>query len=234
MDYFKNRRDYELNYIAHKEKIYKLYVKKYKKDLGSFVKKIERGSILEIWFWDGKFANFCNKLHNLSYIWIDVDDFFAGDLRKHYPYYKFLKSWISEFADSHKNEFDVVFVSHVFEHLDDNERIDCINWIYWILKKWGYWINYMPNADSDLMLWYWRWGDITHYTIYNSLSFSQLLRKYSKFTSIEHSNTYVWYQLFFFRWIHKIFLWCTKVYYLWMWVRYPEIYTWELLSFIKK
>jgi len=128
----------------------------------------------------------------------------------------------------------MVFTSHLFEHLNKKERIEIINYIYKWLKKWWIWINYMPNADSSLIVWFWRWWDVTHTTIYNKVSFQQLINQsWNDFSNIKHLNINIW-QNFIKRMIHKIFLFFSKIYYIWMWRNFPEIYTWEIISILKK
>lgn len=233
MDYFSSRKDYQNDYKNNKDKIYKITNKKYSKDIMKFFPSKDI-KILEIGFWNWKFANFLFQNWYKEYTWIDVDDFYIRDLKETFPEYHFYKSNIHEFLMPNKNKYDIIFMSHVFEHLNKSERETCIKCIETSLKKNWYRINYMPNADSDILLWYGRRWDITHYTIYNSISFEQLLNKYSNFSEINHYNQYVWFQNPIYRIFHKITLFFTKIYYLGMWSHLPKIYTWEFLSIIKK
>lgn len=171
---------------------------------------------------------------NNNYTWIDIDDFFFEENKKDFPNYIFIKSWFQEYFKHHQNEFDVIFVSHVFEHLDEHERNEMIFWIYQWLKMGGIWINYMPNADSILKVWHLRYNDITHRTIYNENSFSQVINSITDWFNIENYNTYIWVKSWLRRIIHLTSRFLTKYYYLSMGYTFPKIYTFEIISILTK
>ena len=236
-NYFESHQSYVTEF-KNKEHCRKQEDKKLKKEILRFFpinksKWNNKINVLEIGFGNWKFANFC---HNqwFNYIWIDIDDYFAEQLKKQFPNYVFICSSFQDFSDEYKKEFDVVFLSHTFEHLNDIQRSECIKSIYEMLKDWGRWINYMPNADTILRLWTVRYNDITHFTVYNHHSFSQLLHSSWYFKNIESYNTIVWFSNIFYRISHIIFLFFTKLYYLWIWASFPKVYTQEFISVIKK
>lgn len=171
-EYFKTHLWYK-NSLKNRKKEFQWMHFQYKKDLKDYLNKLPTSKILEIWCWDWKFAYFCNKIWVKSYIWIDIDDYFFELCKKEYPNYKFIKESFQNYLRENENEFDIIFVSHVFEHLDEKERIEMIESIYWWLKKEWVRINYMPNANNFLYASSIRYWDITHKTIYTENSFSQ-------------------------------------------------------------
>lgn len=229
-NYFKNHPSYKYDEsLTYRES----FLDKYYYDLKEYVSYIKDWNILEIGTWIWNFTYFCNKIWVSNYTGIDIDDYFFKYHIKDFSNYRFIKSRFQDYLDENK-KFDIIFTSHVFEHLDEKERVEMINYIHNSLNNWWIWINYMPNADSSLLVWFWRWWDITHKTIYNKTAFLQLVsQSWKSFSNILHFNTFIWYN-FIKRWIHKIFLSITKIYYLWMGRVFPEIYTWEIISILKK
>lgn len=182
----------------------------------------------------GKFANFCYKIGVKNYTGIDIDDYFFDECRDEFPSYKFINTSFQKYLENRENEFDIIFTSHVFEHLDEKTRVEIIENIYSSLKKNGKWINYMPNADAILWVWIWRWSDITHKTIYDDISFSQVINSSNANFVIENYNHYIWVKSKLRRIIHLMFRFFTKIYYLWMGHKFPEFYTREFINVLTK
>ena len=214
--------------------MYNAVYPQYKKDLEKYLGKFSNAKILEIWCGVGKFTYFCEKIWVNDYTGIDIDDYFFEYNKKDFPNYKFIKIWFQEYLNKHKDEFDIIFVSHVFEHLDEKERVEMVRSIYDWLKENGIWINYMPNADNFLWAWSLRRGDITHKTIYSDISFGQVVNSTNLPFEIENFNTYVWVESRFRRIIHIIFRYFTKIYFVGMGKRFPNLYTWEFISVLTK
>ena len=232
-NYFKHHKQYQES-INNKQRIFDNMEVQYRRELQEYLYKFKDARVLEIWSWMWKFTYFCDKIWVKDYTGIDIDDYFFDENKKDFSNYNFIKIWFQEYLSKHKNEFDIIFVSHVFEHLDEKERIEMIENIYnWLKKRW-IWINYMPNADSTLRVWNLRWTDITHKTIYNDNSFSQVVYDSKCDFEIGNFNTYVGSKNIFRRVIHLIFLFFTKIYYLWMWQCFPQIYTFEIISILTK
>ena len=234
-NYFETHSTYKDDFQERKAK-YEELNKKYEKDILCFFPKASSGGnvkVLEIGFGIWKFTNFCAKKW-FNYTWIDRDWYFMKDLKKDFPNYNFYEISFQDYFKNHKDEYDIIFLSHVFEHLDPIERDEIIEAIHYMLKKWGKWINMMPNAEAVLRSWMWRYGDITHYTVYTQNSFNQVLKMNGLFKEAKSFNSYVWVTSIFHRFIHLIFLFFTKIYHTCMWVWFPKIYTWELISVITK
>lgn len=191
--------------------------------------------ILEIWYWRWLFAKYFDIKGVEDYTWIDIDDFYEKKMKKKFPKYDFFCVDFQSFLSNRNKKYDIVILSHVFEHLDTIERVECIQSIYNSLNNWGIWINYMPNADSILDASHNRYADITHNTIYSPQSFEQIvLTVLDKKFSIEHRNNFIGFSSSVNRIIHKFFLFFTKLYYSSMWFLFPRIYTSEMISILKK
>lgn len=215
-----------------------VFFQKYKWELKKLWKTLNKDAkILEIGFGNGNFTYFCKKYWFKNYTWIEIDDTFIEQNKKDFKNYYFLKQDFQTFLKDSK-KYDVIFTSHVFEHLNKTEAGELIKSIYSSLNIWWYWINYMPNADSHLNSCSLRYHDITHKYIYNSHSFEQIiLTNEISFSKIEHFNSFPainHYIKFLFKIIHPIFLWISKIYYYWMWYSFPKTYTSEILSIMEK
>lgn len=232
-NYFKNHKWY-VKSSKLREAEFRWMFYQYKKDLKDYLNIFPNANILEIWCWEWKFAYFCKKIWVKSYVWIDIDDYFFDLCKVNYRNYKFLKTSFQQYLKENVDKYDIIFVSHVFEHLDENERVQMISSIYWWLKKGWLWINYMPNANNFLYASSIRYGDITHKIVYNDNSFSQLVYSTNVPFKIFNKNIYVWSNSILKRFIHLIFRFLTKIYYLWMWQNFPKIYTWQFINILKK
>jgi len=192
--------------------------------------------VLEIWVWNWDFACFCEKKWIKDYTWIDIDDYYFNELRKKFVKYSFIKANFQDYLVDKEEFYDIVYISNVFEHLNEIERKSMIKLVYSSLKKWWKWINYMPNADSVILLGHTAFWDVTHYRVYNTTSFEQIIKmNWINFYKITHKTLCIWCDNMIKKIIHWIFIFLSKVYYLWMWTSaFPKIYTWEFISILEK
>ncbi len=189
--------------------------------------------VLEIWFWKWNFANYCKNIWVTNYTGIDIDDFFIKKLTKNFKDYKFKNIDLDSFFIADNNKYNLIFTSHVFEHLDSKTSSKLIDWIYKSLKNWWKWINIMPNADSVFNATSMRYCDITHRILYNSISFVQKINSRENiFFDIQHYNDRP--TTFIKRIIHIPFKFIFKILYLWMMQKMPKYYTSNLISVLKK
>ena len=131
-------------------------------------------------------------------------------------------------------EFDIIYMSHVFEHFSLEDWIKLASLIKKSLKKWWLWINKMPNAQSLYYACRWKYTDITHKIIYTPNSFNQiLLRPWFKRKDIAHKNEYIWTTVIR-RIIFKVWYLFHKVWMLSIWVWLKEPHTFNLITLIKK
>ena len=229
-NYFENHPWYTSNFEILHAKMYSKYISDLKKQ---WITLKSSDSILEIWVWIWNFTHYCNQNNIKKYIWLDIDKYFFDDLRKNYPYFSFINEKYQNFLEGKKETFDIIFTSHICEHLSQSEIIDLTKFIYNSLKKGWIWINYMPNANAVINASYMRYGDITHRTLYNSDSFEQIINiSKVRFNEIKHLNdnpTNLIKKI-----IHNIFVLITKIYFMWMMQSFPKNYTSNLISILKK
>ena len=235
-NYFKNHPMYIKN-IQNKEKNIKYHWHKLQKETWFIFNHLNKKiNILEIGFWNWYFTYFCKKNRFKNYTWIDIDNTYMKQHKKEFKNYIFHKTDIIDFLQKNKG-YDIIFMSHVFEHLDEKQAKKAINLIYSALNKGWYLINYMPNADSFKAASL-RYIDITHKKIYNSHSFEQIaLSNNANFSYIKHFNTLpaiLPFKKVIFQIIHPIFKIFTIIYFYWMWLMFPKIYTSEILSIMQK
>lgn len=200
----------------------------------SIGKPISEISILEIGSGPGYFAKFCSQIWITQFTWLDLDPDVVADTWKMFPAYTFLCQNSSNFLKSHSwDRFDIVFLSHVFEHLESIEASDTITGINLHLSNEGAWVNIMPNAAS-LNSGFLRYHDYTHKILYTDNSMNQLIKNslWDKFISV-HSNIEPTYIKTYHRYLFPIILQFRKLFLLMMGWYYP-IYTNEMLSVIRK
>lgn len=202
-------------------------------EIGQFLPVNKNIDILDIWYGQWYFSTYINNMWYTKYIWVDIDNRYQNELERIIPNYNFLHQNIFDFFDKNIEQYDVVFSSNIFEHLGKEERVIRINEISKFLKDGWIRINYMPNADSILWATSSRYTDITHYSIYNYISFSQLLRENGSFSNISHYNQYIWNN-FLKRMLHKIVIWISKFIYIILWFSFPSTYTWQIITICKK
>lgn len=236
-NYFKNHPMYRKSIEWNSNSSEYVFLK-FQSEIGHLFKQRNRDiSILEIGLWNGDFANFCFKNKFINYTGVDIDDTYISQLKSKYSNYSFIVSDIAIFLENNNVQYDIIFMSHVFEHLPEDVANQSTKLIYQKLNEWWYWINYMPNADS-MKACALRHIDVTHQTIYNTNSLEQrLFMNDANFLEVNHFNTLPAIHPVIksvFKIIHPIFLVFTKIYYFGMWLTFPKIYTSEILSIMKK
>lgn len=229
-NYFQNHIWYTKRSIHDEQNIHK----QFNLEIFEQLPKNKNSIILDIGYGQWYFATYINKLWYTDYTGVDIDNRYQEDLQELLPNYTFEHKNIFDFFKKNTDlQYDVIFSSNIFEHLWEQDRIVWIKNIHKHLRNWWIWINYMPNADSILWSTSARYTDITHYTIYNIISFSQLLNQYSKFSSIQHINQYIWTSTIK-RFIHKIIRSLYKIIYASLWFTFPTIYTGQIITLCKK
>lgn len=230
-NYFKNHPWYNDSDIETNNRS---MIKKYISDLDNQWVDISNSlNILEIWFWIWNFAAFCNFKSIKNYTWVDIDSHYWEELKKIFSNYIFLKDSFQNFLLKKENQYDLIFTSHIVEHLEKKELFELIRLINKSLRKGWKWINYMPNANSTVNALNMRYCDITHINFYNNQSFEQaIINSWVIFNNIYHLNDRP--TTFIKRIIYSFFLFLTKIYYLWMMQILPAYNSINLISIIEK
>ncbi len=155
---------------------FELWYKELNRKIGKFFlgnqKKLK---VLEIGSGRGYFSYFCQKKEIEDYTGLELDSRMADHTAKIFPKYSFSDQAAQDFFSHNNEKYDIIFMSHVFEHMDIDIGIELSKMIYSHLQEDGIWINLMPNGAS--LGWNGlRYCDITHKTIYTLTSFNQVLR----------------------------------------------------------
>lgn len=189
--------------------------------------------VIEIWCWKWKFANFCKKSGVREYIWFDLDKEIILKNKKLFPKYEFSYSDIFEYLKDKNRSFDIVFMSHVFEHFEREGAQEIIKLIRNCLTERWTFINIMPNWWSLLYANWWRYNDITHTTLYTENSFTQVLMLNGfSIENIQHYNTVcpnVWIEV-----IRKSLKQLIKFFVLLLGYPFQRIHTFEIITTVKK
>ncbi len=219
--------------ILELQSSYKISLKSLKNNIGKYMNILDRNiNILEIGSWTWGFANYCNTLWFKNYIWFELDKNMVQRTKMIFPNYVFNTTDVFEFLHYKKNTFDLVFISHVFEHLEEDKAIEISQLIYDSLTQWWIWINTMPNSETPYVSQ--RYIDITHKKIYCSNSFSQILLEVGfKEEKIIHKEQFIWNNIIttimlkIMKIFHKLFL-------LSAWIYPPKIFTQNFFTIAKK
>ena len=82
---------------------------------------------------------------------------------------------ITSFLTGKENQFDVVFLMDILEHLGTGESVDLLDQVGRALKNGGLVIIHVPNAEGVFGMRV-RYGDLTHETCFTPQSIRQALR----------------------------------------------------------
>lgn len=191
--------------------------------------------ILDLWCWFWGFANFCYKNWFHNYTGIDLSSDELEIAKKNFPNYKFEHMNFFDYIESiQDNSCDIIYLSHVFEHLTLEEWSKLIKIVFNKLNKNGLFINYQPNADSYFHWTSWIYVDITHERLYNIDSYRQLIKtEIWKSFNLSFRNSYIW-KNFIFNIIHKITKSFFEFFLLLMWYDKKPIYTMSFYSILRK
>jgi len=162
--------------------------------------------VLELGSGYGSFASLCKEF-NVDYTGIDMGQEGIKYCNTQYPQknFRFIQSEIVSFLKNEENEYDLIFMSHVFEHLSVDDNTKVLKLIKKRLKKNGRFINIMPNPHAYFnALWVSPNCYLAHQHLYNTKDFSYLLKN-AGFKTIKHKNLQVGNNIFE-RLIHKITL----------------------------
>lgn len=219
---------YALNKVCYEESNC-FYANLFQRGLAIFEWK---KSVLEIGCGQWKFTNYCKNIWIKEYLWIDLDKKMVNELKGMFWGYKFLHAEAITFLKNTNEKYDIIFMSHVFEHFSLEEWRELANLIKERLNVGWIWLNIMPNANS-VNAGHSRFNDITHKNLYTPNSLNQvLLSTWFNYSNISHHNVF-WYYKFPY---NVFFFFAKKIRILWLKIiwAYNEIFTFEILSIIKK
>ena len=136
-------------------------------------------------------AGYCSFINNIK-----AKEKYALDLYREFTKYALndVKAFVSNCTDLKKfknNNFDVVFLSNLLEHLSIEEAESTLNEIYRVLKPKGKVILIQPNFKYSHKTYF---DDYTHKTIYTDISLADLLKKH-KFNIIKQDGKFLPFSL---------------------------------------
>ncbi|MFT4305124.1 MAG: class I SAM-dependent methyltransferase [Candidatus Woesearchaeota archaeon] len=236
-----NKEEYYKNYIStHYKNVHginlenerKYFTKKIEQAIPELKKISKKSKILDLGSGFGKFTYFCQKYNFKNYLGIDISKEEIELCKKDFKHYSFIEEDIIKFLKKTKEKYDLIFMSHVFEHFTKKEGDELINLVYKTLNKDGIFVNIMPNAHAYFGAIGTRYSDITHEVIYSPTSFSQMLKN-NGFEKIQHKN-YVIGDNLIIKLIHKTILKIFELFIQIMGYSKNKIYTSSMITIVKK
>jgi len=202
---------------------YKISDRDFEKKLGMVFEKFAKvPRVLEIWSGQWKFTHFCKMKWVTEYIGLEIDETMAQSTAEEFKPFSILNQDAVDFLKNSSEKFDIIFMSHVFEHFSIEDGIDLAKLIRAHLNDNWVWINFMPNGGS-LIGNSLRYCDITHKTIYTVTSFNQVLKiSWFQAKDISHHTVFpllslaprimyfCFYHLPFY--LFRVLTWSTNVY----------------------
>lgn len=233
IDYYKTHEWYGNTELIN-NKVLESRINTLQVNLDKIINPLNRNiKILEIWCGQWHFAEYVRRMNFINYVGFDFDTNVIESNKKIFPDYQFFDEDVLIFLENNKDKFDIIFLSHVYEHMTVDEWKILARHIYDSLNKNWIWINIMPNAGALFSSSCARYTDITHKILYTSSSFNQiLLHSWFQKWLITHKNTVYRYSILeywqrFFRFF--CFLLYRSLGYL-----IDKVTTYEILSIIKK
>lgn len=182
------------NYTNHLEQMYsqKSFERKtdyIKYNFGEFFKQLKSAKInvLEIGPGLGEFVSFLNsqKIANIDVI--DNDKSIADSIKKKYKLLNFFITNKIVSLDKKLNQYDLIVMIQVLEHLPVNQYEPVLKILYKHLKKNGFIVIVVPNGNNPLGL-IERYADLQHYNCFTQQSLKDLIN-YSGIKNFEYKIT---------------------------------------------
>lgn len=158
----------------------KKYLEEYKKMfewnskyIFSQIKDKKKNNALDIGCGLGQNLYTLTKLGYKNVIGIDISDDSIKFCKKHK--FNVFKISAEEFVKKHKNEFDVITIYHVVEHINKKEIIKFLNGLRNSLAPGGYLIINIPNGSNPIAAVHDRYVDLTHEILYTPESMTEIL-----------------------------------------------------------
>ncbi|MBA4317328.1 MAG: hypothetical protein C0412_02905 [Flavobacterium sp.] len=144
----------------------------------------KKSNILDLGCGYGSFLYFL-KSHGYNNVYgVDISTEEIQLCKKMFGSYKLYCKDAFDFINNTNQKFEVIYLSHVLEHIEKDQLFDFLNGIRKILSKNGQLIMVVPNSAAYFNSAANRYGDYTHQTGFTDVSLKQVLMmtKYSKVT----------------------------------------------------
>ncbi|MDA1169096.1 MAG: class I SAM-dependent methyltransferase [bacterium] len=203
-------------------------------NLKSFFKKNVRkeSNILDLGCGYGSFLYFLKSHQYKNVTGVDISSEELDVCKDIFKSYTFYQEDIFEFMHSTKEKFDVIYLSHVLEHIKKDQLFDFLERVKNILQDDGYFIIVAPNSGAYFNAAANRYGDLTHELGFTELSLRQLFMV-AKFKHIEIRN-FFGVGAFWLNVIRKITLFIFEIFLQVLGYDKQNIYTPSVLTIVRK
>lgn len=157
---------------SHSKEEYERFSKFYSKKYKHFLPKDKASKILDVGCGPGFFLFFLKSLGYVNAVGLDLSTEQIA-LAKSFGL-NAQRGEMFEFLNQHPAAFELIFSSHVIEHLKKNEVINFLTSIHNSLKPGGQAIICTPNANA-LFGFAYHSGDMTHETSFNAMSLRSVM-----------------------------------------------------------
>lgn len=128
-----------------------------------FKKNISReGKILDLGCGYGNFLYYLKSLGYTNVTGLDISSEEIAICRKNFLSFSLIKSDIFEYIKNSNEKFDVIYLSHVLEHISKDKLNDLLQGFKKILNRGGFIIIVIPNCAAYFNATVSRYADITH------------------------------------------------------------------------
>ena len=150
--------------------------REFEKNYLRFLPPQKNANILDIACGPGYFPWFLKKHGYTNYTGIDLSVEQVQLARNKLPGYEFVVADAFKYLSESQSRYDLVFASHVLEHLYKDEVLGMLDLVYNALNPGGIFIAAVPNCGSPLFGNHSRYVDFTHETGFTPESAKQILR----------------------------------------------------------
>lgn len=203
-------------------------------NLKSFFSKnvSKKSNILDLGCGYGSFLYFLKSHQYQNVTGVDISSEELGVCRDFFTSYTFHQADIFEFIRSTAEKFDVIYLSHVLEHIKKDQLFDFLEGVKNILQDDGYFVIVAPNSSAYFNAAANRYGDLTHELGFTELSLRQLFMV-AKFKRIEVRN-FFGVGTFWLNIVRKITLFIFEIFLQILGYDKQRIYTPSVLSIVRK
>jgi 2-polyprenyl-3-methyl-5-hydroxy-6-metoxy-1,4-benzoquinol methylase len=155
---------------------------------GFFNKKVQKNfNILDLGCGYGSFLFFLQSNGYKNVAAVDLSSEEIDICKRFFKSYQFYKEDIFKFINDTQEKFDVIYMSHVLEHIKKENLFAFLEGVKKILKDDGIFVIIVPNSAAYFNSAANRYGDLTHEIGFTDLSLRQAL-KVANFSNIELKN----------------------------------------------
>ena len=155
-----------------------------------FSDSVEKTSaILDLGCGYGSFLSFLQSKNYTNVTGVDLSTQEISICKKLFTSYNFVQDDILNFVSSTDTKFDVVYLSHVIEHIKKEDLFVFLEGVKRILSDCGFFVIIAPNSAAYFNAAANRYGDLTHEIGFTELSLRQVLLV-SGFSHIDAKNYY--------------------------------------------